>query len=139
MLVEVPRFLTARTSLVVWIVIGAHTVEESRPHSVAHAIHIASTCVQSVPVIVLHAQSLLLRETTLSTATKLLLLARFEQRSAHALVSLVQALLFDDLDVSAVRFHHNDSPVCLRVPVTQHPVYIRLWQATERDHSRLAV
>ena len=61
-----------------------------------------------------------LREATLPTSTELLLLAQFEQRSAHALVRMVQALLFDDLDVWAVRFHHNDSLVRLRVAITQH-------------------
>ena len=102
------------------VLVCTQAVEEGRPHTVAHVINIASTGIQRIPVVMLHAQSLLLRETTLATAPKLLLLAQFEQRSAHVLVRMVQALLLDDLDVWAVRFHHNDSLVRLRVAITQH-------------------
>ena len=120
MLVEAPGVFTLRALGVVGLVIGAHAMEQSCPHSGPHAVNITVDILgDGIAVVMLQPCGLLLGEATMTTPTQLLFFRQLQKGRPHSLVGVVDTFFFLYGDVGAIGCHGDNCLVCLGINVTQ--------------------
>ena len=139
-LVEAPGVFTLRALGVVGLVIGAHAMEQSCPHSGPHYVNITVDILgDGIAVVMLQPYGLLFGEATMSTTmtTRLMLLCQLQKGRSHLLVGVVDTFFFYYGDVGTIGCH-SDKQLPGKPWNHRHPMYIKPMMATERPQSRFA-